>query len=96
MVTRPADLNGLGLSHEEVLQEVSSIEKLLTLLPDVPAIYTAWKEIVSDHKVQGVKVYDARLVAAMNVYAVENILTFNMADFERYVSIAALHPSALA
>jgi hypothetical protein len=50
VVTRPADLNGLGLSHEEVLQEVSSIEKLLTLLPDVPAIYTAWKEIVSDHK----------------------------------------------
>lgn len=96
VATRPADLNGLGLSHEEVLQEVSSIEKLLTLLPDVPAIYTAWKEIVSDHKVQGVKVYDARLVAAMNVYAVENILTFNMADFERYVSIAALHPSSLA
>ena len=93
---RPADLNGLGLSHEEVLQKVGSIEKLLTLLPDVPAIYTAWKEIVSDHKVQGVKVYDARLVAAMNVYAVENILTFNMADFERYVSITALHPSSLA
>jgi predicted nucleic acid-binding protein len=96
VATRPADLNGLGLSHEEVLQEVGSIEKLLTLLPDVPAIYTAWKEIVSDHKVQGVKVYDARLVAAMNVYAVEDILAFSMADFERYVSITALHPSSLA
>ena len=96
VATRSADLNGLGLSHEAVLQEVSSIEKLLTLLPDVPAIYTAWKEIVSDHKVQGVKVYDARLVAAMNVYTVEIILTFNMADFERYVSITALHPSSLA
>jgi len=93
---RPADLNGLGLSHEEVLQKVGSIEKLLTLLPDVPAIYAAWKEIVSDHKVHGVKVYDARLVAAMNVYPVEDILTFNMADFERYVSITALHPSSLA
>jgi len=32
VATRPADLNGLGLSHEEVLQEVSSIERLLTLL----------------------------------------------------------------
>jgi len=32
----------------------------------------------------------------MNVYAVENILTLNMGDFERYVSIAALHPSSLA
>ena len=96
LATRPAHLNGLGLSHEEAIEEVNSIERLLTLLPDLPAIYTAWKEIVRDHKVQGVKVYDARLIATMNVYAVENILTFNTADFKRYNNIAALHPSALA
>ena len=95
MATRPADLNGLGLSHEEVLQEVSSIEKLLTLLPDIPAIYTAWKEIVRHHRVQGVKVYDARLVATMNIYAVESVLTFNIADFKRYSNITALHPSSM-
>src|ERR1700722_20574970 len=69
VATRPADLNGLGLSHEEVLQEVSSIERLLTLLPDIPAIYPAWKEIVEDNKVQGVKVYDALLVRIMTVCA---------------------------
>jgi predicted nucleic acid-binding protein len=67
VATRPADLNGLGLSHEEVLQEVSSIERLLTLLPDIPAIYPAWKEIVADNKVQGVKVYDARLMARQSI-----------------------------
>ena len=92
VATRPSDKNGLGLSHEEVLQEVSSIEGLLTLLPDIPAIYTAWKAIVRDHKVQGVKVYDARLVALMNVYAIEGILTFNDADFKRYANITAIHP----
>jgi predicted nucleic acid-binding protein len=92
--TRPADLNALGLSHEEALQEVSSIERLLTLLPDIPAIYPAWKEIVADNKVQGVKVYDARLVAIMTVYAVESVLTFNTADFKRYSNITALHPSS--
>ncbi len=43
MATRPAERNGLGLSPEEVLQEVRSIEKSLTLLPDIPAIYSAWK-----------------------------------------------------
>jgi predicted nucleic acid-binding protein len=61
VATRPADKNSLGLSHEEVLQEVSSIEDLLTLLPDIPGIYAAWKAIVRDYKVQGVKVYGARL-----------------------------------
>ena len=95
VATRPAALNGLGLSHEEVLKEVSSIEQLLTLLPDIPAIYAAWKEIVRDHKVQGVKVYDARLVATMSVYGIESVLTFNTADFKRYSNITALHPSSM-
>ena len=74
VAARPPELNGLGLSHEEALREVSSIETLLTLLPDVPAIYTVWKQIVKRHRVQGVKVYDARLVAVMGVYAVESVL----------------------
>jgi predicted nucleic acid-binding protein len=95
VATRPADLNGLGLLHEEALREVSSIEKLLSLLPEVPAVYTAWKEIVRENRVQGVKVYDARLVAIMTVYAVESILTFNVADFKRYSGITALHPSTV-
>lgn len=95
VATRPADRNGLGLSHEEVLHEVSSIEKLLILLPDVPAVYAAWKEIVRDHKVQGVKVYDARLVATMNIYMVEGVLTFNGDDFKRYSNITAVHPSSV-
>ena|SRR5437016_3057546 len=95
VATRPAELNGLGLSHEEVQQEVSSIEKLLTLVPDVPAIYDAWKQIVTDYRVQGVKVYDARLVATMKVYAVESLLTFDADDFKRYSNIKALHPSSI-
>jgi predicted nucleic acid-binding protein len=53
------------------------------------------KEIVRDHKVQGVKVYDARLVATMRVYAVECVLTFNTPDFRRYSHITALHPSSI-
>jgi predicted nucleic acid-binding protein len=95
VATRPIELNGLGLPHEEVLREVSSIESFFTLLPDVPAIYLTWKGIVQNHRVQGVKVYDARLVAVMAVYGVESVLTFNAADFKRYSSITALHPSSM-
>ncbi len=95
VATRPADRNGLGLSQEEVLREVSSIERFLTLLPDIPAIYPAWKEIVKEHKVQGVKVYDARLVAIMTVHAIDSVLTFNAADFKRYRNVTALSPDSL-
>jgi predicted nucleic acid-binding protein len=96
VATRPAAQNGLGLSSEEVLQEIGSIEKLLNLLPDVPEIYNAWKQIVSAHRVQGVKAHDARLVALMSVYSVESILTFNADDFERFKTNAPIHPLSLA
>lgn len=96
VATRPAERNGLGLSSDEVLREISSIEKLLMLLPDVPAIYTTWKQIVRANRVQGVKVHDAHLVAIMNVYSVEKILTFNSLDFERFKTITVIHPSSLA
>jgi predicted nucleic acid-binding protein len=95
VATRPGDKNGLGFSLEEVQREIDSIESMLTLLPDIPAIYTAWKAIVRDYKVQGVKVHDARLVAVMNVYAIQSVLTFNDTDFKRYSNITALHPSSM-
>jgi predicted nucleic acid-binding protein len=88
-------LNGLGLTHDEVVQETSDIERLLALLPEVPAIYLSWKGLVQRHRVQGVKVYDARLVAIMSVYRIETVLTFNVDDFKRYGNISALHPSAV-
>ncbi len=84
------------MSGNEVLKEIGSIETLLTLLPDIPGIYTQWKRIVARHNVQGVKVYDARLVAVMIVYSIDSVLTFNTDDFKRYADIKALHPSALS
>ncbi len=95
VATRPAGANGLGMSVDEVLREINSIETLITLLPDIPGIYAEWKRIVARHDVQGVKVYDARLVAIMTVYSVDSVLTFNAADFKRYSNVTALHPSSL-
>jgi predicted nucleic acid-binding protein len=95
VATRPAAVNGLGFSHEEAFQEVVSIESLLTLLPDIPAIYPVWKRLVHAHRVQGVKVYDARLVAVMTVYSIDSILTFNVADFKRYGNVSAQHPASI-
>jgi predicted nucleic acid-binding protein len=95
VATRPAESNGLGFSQTEVVREISSIESLFPVVPDVPAIYGKWKAIVQDNQVQGVKVYDARLVAIMAVYGIESILTFNASDFKRYSSISAILPSSL-
>ncbi len=41
VATRPIKMNGLGFS-KKAIEEIAGIESLLTLLPDIPAIYPAW------------------------------------------------------
>ena len=77
-----------------VISEQHIIERILTLLPDSPATYPEWKRLVIKHSVQGSKVHDTRLVAAMNVHGVGRILTFNADDFRRY-GIEVLDPSVI-
>lgn len=96
VATRPIQHNGFGLSPEEVLSEIVGFEKSFSLLPDVPEIYTEWKKIVVRHKIQGVKVHDARLVALATIYSLEGLLTFNTSDFARFSNITPIHPSALS
>jgi hypothetical protein len=43
----------------------------------------------------GVQVYDARLVAAMHVHKVNQILTFNARHFVRYPGITVLDPQTV-
>lgn len=91
--TRPRERNGLGLSVAEADRETSRVERLLTLLPDNPAIYPEWRRLVVAHAVSGVQVHDARLVAAMNVYRLKRVLTLNGRDFSRYSGIRIVLPS---
>jgi len=92
VATRPVENNGLGFSAGLVLAEVEKIERLLTLLPETPAVYGEWKRLVVEKEVQGVSVHDAKLVAVMNVQGIARILTFNTGDFSRY-EVQAIHPS---
>jgi predicted nucleic acid-binding protein len=93
--TRSPAQNGLGLAVAVAAAALDHIEGLFVLLPDHPAIYDQWKRLVTTHRVVGNQVYDARLVAAMTVYGVGRILTFNARDFVRY-GIEVIEPSAVS
>ncbi len=94
--TRPATRNGYGLTTEETNRRVRHFESRLRLLPDSLAVHEEWRKLLVDCGVSGVQVHDTRLVAAMRVHGVKNILTFNTKDFARFAGIEAVHPEAVA
>jgi predicted nucleic acid-binding protein len=85
--TRPIEQNGLGLSAEHTNRIVTRLEAKLRRLPESDEIYGEWRRLVASHSVSGKKVHDARLVAAMRVHGVQDIVTFNTADSDRYSEI---------
>jgi predicted nucleic acid-binding protein len=92
VATRPVESNGLGWSHQRALDEVTKMEGFFSLLVESTDVYSEWKRLVVAYGVTGVQAHDARLVAAMKVYGIERILTFNVQDFVRYKEIEAVRP----
>jgi predicted nucleic acid-binding protein len=95
VATRPLANNGLGLTAQEARREISGIESLFAYIPDTPAIYPAWKGLVTQHSVLGRAAHDARIVAVMQVYGISHILTFNKDDFKRFPSITVVTPAEI-
>jgi predicted nucleic acid-binding protein len=94
--TRPITVRGgLGLTVEATEMRLRLLERHFPVLPDNPAIYEKWKELVLAHNVRGVNVHDARLVAAMMIHGVTNILTANTKDFHRYPDITVVAPNQI-
>src|SRR5271165_2158335 len=92
VATRPLSVNGLGMNIDKVLFELDRLKHLFQVLPELP-VHEEWQRLVIQYRVSGKNVHDARLVAAMVVHGVEQILTFNGADFTRYAEISVLDPA---
>jgi predicted nucleic acid-binding protein len=94
--TRPATARGgYGLSIADADRRLRVIERLFHVLPDSPAVYQAWRNLLVAHAVKGVQVHDARLVALMQVNGMTHILTLNGGDFARYPGIVPIAPASL-
>ncbi len=90
--TRPAAQNGLGLTPAEVQAELSRLKTLFTILDETSAVFPQWEQLVTQYQVSGKNAHDARLAAAMMVHGLSRILTFNVADFQRYQTLTVLDP----
>jgi hypothetical protein len=58
--------------------------------------YALLKTLVRDHRVSGVQVHDARLIAVMKIQNIDRIMTFNVRDLTRFSEIEAIHPDRFA
>jgi predicted nucleic acid-binding protein len=93
-ITRPVDENGLGFITEQAIMEINALKRLFVLLPETP-LMEEWERLVAAYRVAGKNTHDARLVAAMMVHGISNILTFNIQDFTRYAEITVFDPRTL-
>ena len=92
VATRPIANNGLGISPLTVAGEVRALHFLFRLLEGKSGVASAWEKLVAAHLVSGKQAHDAHLVAVMQVYAITDILTFNVIDFGRFPGITILDP----
>ncbi len=92
VATRPVSSNGFGWDIARIERTVEMLQSSFILLNDTPDLLTTWLELVTRHDVKGKQVHDARLVAAMQTHDVENLLTLNIKDFERYSEVKSVHP----
>ena len=93
VATRPVEQNGLGMTTAAVAGELARIKSMFVLLPENAAIYPVWESLVVRHQVSGKPAHDARLVAAMQVHGITDILTFDKSGFSRYPGIEVVHPA---
>lgn len=85
--TRPAVVNGLGMTCGEADAHMTAFEGLFSLVPETPQIHPTWKALVSAAGVIGKQVHDARLTAICQVHGINQILSFNVRHFTRFSSL---------
>jgi len=90
LATRPKTANGLGLTPALASAEAKRIEAIYPVLPDTPAIYPFWRNLVDTYAVVGRQVYDARLVAVMQAHGITHCLTLDPGGFRRYAGLVTI------
>ena len=93
VATRPLAQNGLGLNPTQAAAELARLKSIFLVLPETAAIYPAWEALVTRYQVSGKPSHDARLVAAMQVYGLRTVLTFDKSGFSRFPGIEIIDPA---
>ena len=85
VATRPIANNGLNLTPAAITQAFQqAIEPFCTIVTEQNTLPNEFRRLLLQYSVVGKQVHDARIVAMMLVWQIENMLTLNDRDFRRY------------
>jgi predicted nucleic acid-binding protein len=99
VATRPLANNGLNLPPAAISQLFQqAIEPFCTIITELDSMPSEFRRLLLQYSIVGKQVHDARLVAMMLVSQIENILTLNDRDFQRYTpeGINIVTPGSIA
>jgi predicted nucleic acid-binding protein len=81
VATRPTNVNGLGLSPEQMAVRIQALEKAFELRCPGIDEYEIFKGLYQELKPSGKRVHDVRHLAALKSLGLRAILTLNPKDF---------------
>ena len=90
----PSGANGLGMTPSQAGHWLRFFQGRFTLLPDRTDLSALWQTLVETRGITGFRAHDARLVAAMQSYGINRLLTFNIAHF-RTLPVTILDPATV-
>ena len=88
VMTRPDMVNksGKGL----VLSQIEQFTDQFDVADEISDVTVLLLALIEEHRISGKQIHDANIVATMQAYGIQNLLTANLSDFKRFESIITI------
>lgn len=94
VATRPAAVNGLGMSMDDALANIREFRQVVRLLPEEKPILPRFLALLETVPCAGKRVHDAHIVATAAVHRVRAIVSLTPDDLKGFVEeIAVISPA---
>lgn len=94
--TRPAEVNGLGLSRADAVANTRALRGRLRVLAESEKVADRLLALLDEVECFGQQVHDANIVATMLVHGVDTVVTSNADDFARFAHlITVMSPAGI-
>ena len=93
VATRPIEVNGLGLTSDEALENTQRFATRMNFLEETHRVVQNLRELTATHRLIGRRIHDANIVATMMAAGISNCITADETDYGCFAQIKAVSPS---